>query len=641
MIHLIDMPFGSIFRPSLALGLIKSSLDQAGINSRVFHLNLLFAQRMGFANYETIALFKGVETQVSEWLFAEQAWGRSFGPDEEKFLALCGDELGGLPQCDDPSEWLSALRRDDVPLFLDDCIKQLTSQAPIKVAAFSCTFFQTNASLALARRLKEKFPDVKIVFGGACFHDEMGIEIFRNAPFIDVMSTGEADDIVVPLFEALLEKREPRWLQGLIYRTAENQIVESMPAEPVAAQIIDELPDAEFDDYFADAELVGLAHDRHWQARVNLPFESSRGCWWGQKKHCTFCGLNAQGMNFRAKSAERVLNTIDTYIERYPGYRYQATDNILNMAYFKDLIPQLSEKRRTGAFFELFYEVKANMTRTHIKALADAGVKYVQPGLESLSSRLLSIMGKGVTALQNVYFLKCCREYDIVAFWNILIRVPGEKREDYDQMVEWISALSHLRPPYGGAPKIELHRFSPYFSEKNRWTENVTPMRWYEGVFPADIVSMERVAYYFDADWKDTLEDNAYVELVDATHNWIQQWSERDRLPRLVMHPCGTGLEIEDTRTQGNELRVLDAEQSILYKAIDAPTKPQKVKRTLEDTAFACLTVQQIEAHLDRFVDAGLALTENGAYLAIAVNDKTYDPLLQERRQVFHEVHNQ
>ena len=35
--------------------------------------------------------------------------------------------------------------------------------------------------------------------------------------------------------------------------------------------------------------------------------ESSRGCWWGEKFHCTFCGLNGAGMKYRSKSPERVL----------------------------------------------------------------------------------------------------------------------------------------------------------------------------------------------------------------------------------------------------------------------------------------------------------------------------------------------
>jgi radical SAM superfamily enzyme YgiQ (UPF0313 family) len=43
---------------------------------------------------------------------------------------------------------------------------------------------------------------------------------------------------------------------------------------------------------------------------VELLFEASRGCWWGAKHHCTFCGLNGLSMTFRSKSADRAYSEI-------------------------------------------------------------------------------------------------------------------------------------------------------------------------------------------------------------------------------------------------------------------------------------------------------------------------------------------
>ena len=58
------------------------------------------------------------------------------------------------------------------------------------------------------------------------------------------------------------------------------------------------IPD--FDDYFGAAQAPSYC-----DTVVRLSAESSRGCWWGAKSHCTFCGLNGGTMAFRAKSAER------------------------------------------------------------------------------------------------------------------------------------------------------------------------------------------------------------------------------------------------------------------------------------------------------------------------------------------------
>jgi len=48
-----------------------------------------------------------------------------------------------------------------------------------------------------------------------------------------------------------------------------------------------------------------------------LPYEGSRGCWWGEKHHCTFCGINGQGMEFRARSADRVIADLRTLVQRH------------------------------------------------------------------------------------------------------------------------------------------------------------------------------------------------------------------------------------------------------------------------------------------------------------------------------------
>jgi magnesium-protoporphyrin IX monomethyl ester (oxidative) cyclase len=60
-----------------------------------------------------------------------------------------------------------------------------------------------------------------------------------------------------------------------------------------------------------------------------LLLETSRGCWWGAKQHCTFCGLNGGAMAFRSKSAERVVEEIRYLRDRYGVESLSVVDNIL------------------------------------------------------------------------------------------------------------------------------------------------------------------------------------------------------------------------------------------------------------------------------------------------------------------------
>ena len=141
---------------------------------------------------------------------------------------------------------------------------------------------------------------------------------------------------------------------------------------------MDALPVPKFDDFFRQARRAGV------EDSVHLAAESARGCWWGAKAHCKFCGLNGNSMAFRAKSGERTARELRQLRQEYGIKRFMMTDNILDMKYFDSLLPILEPDG-----LELFYEIKSNLKREHVERLARAGVRWVQPGVESLDSGTL------------------------------------------------------------------------------------------------------------------------------------------------------------------------------------------------------------------------------------------------------------
>ena len=62
-------------------------------------------------------------------------------------------------------------------------------------------------------------------------------------------------------------------------------------------------PIPDYRDFFEQFERSRFG--RGWQPSVFV--ETSRGCWWGERMHCTFCGLNGATMTYRSKSAPRAL----------------------------------------------------------------------------------------------------------------------------------------------------------------------------------------------------------------------------------------------------------------------------------------------------------------------------------------------
>ena len=634
------MPFGSLTHPAIAPALIKAQLNNADIPCRVFNFNFDFAQMIGIGEYETIAFFKGIETQIGEWLFAKEAWQELFGPSEEAFIEACKTELENILKVQNKQEWLKKIRNEIVPVFLEYCLKSLLQAGELQVVGFSCSFFQTISSLALGRLIKERYPHVKVVYGGACFHGEMGEELISKVSWIDAVSTGEADDIIVDYFRALYEGREPSGLQGIIYRN--NGIIANyIPNKPVSSEVIEKLPIPDFSDFFDGAKRIGLLDIEGYKQRVILPFESSRGCWWGEKNHCKFCGLNGVGIEYRLKTADNTYNILSTYAEKYPALYYQAADNNLSMSYFDTLLPRLKNQPLSN-HAKIYYGVKPNMSRLQIKQLADAGITFVQPGIESLSSHLLKLMGKGVSALQNIFYMKCCREYGITVNWNNLIRIPGEKKEDYTKQLELFPKLLHFRPPYGGSPKIECHRFSPYFAGVGKYIENRRPQTWYQGLYPSDKIDISRVAYYFDADWKDTLNDEEYEEVIKAVLEWIRIWREEKELPQLLFeHHNDESITIRDTRSSKLNIYTLSPDEAKLYLVINDPIHITNICNSLNNTYNIELSEPFIKSTLDKFVKNGLALEECDKYLGLALPNETVEPTINFRKGNLRKINNQ
>src|SRR5262249_21046555 len=151
------------------------------------------------------------------------------------------------------------------------------------------------------------------------------------------------------------------------------------------------------------------------------------------KQHCTFCGLNGSGMAFRSRPPAVVQQELTAAVRRQRTLDVLTVDNIMDQRYFSTLLPALAE---TGWDLRPHYELKANLQPEQLETLRRAGVWHVQPGIESLSSRVLGLMRKGITGCRNVETLREGAEQGLTVAWNWLYGFPGETAADYGAVLE-------------------------------------------------------------------------------------------------------------------------------------------------------------------------------------------------------------
>ena len=609
-VALINMPFASSRRPSIQVGLLQAILEANGVSATSLYFNLELGASIGWERYESLCHARDI--LFGEWLFARAAF-LEHAPDPGPYVEHYAKEIDAIcaELCCDVS-YLLSLREHLLPAFVDSCVEQ-TDWLRFGIVGFSSIFEQNCAALALARRLKDRFPTLAIVFGGANFEDEMGIEYLRAIPWIDYAVIGEGDEVFPKLVKLVLAGENSGVVLGVATRTLEGAIRFAGRAAQVTN--LDALPEPEYGEYFETAARLLLPPLVRGQI-VRVPIETARGCWWGAKHHCIFCGLNGLGMTFRSKSPARVLSSLDELARRHATYAFLSVDNILDHRYIGAVFEPIARQRKDYTFF---FEVKANLSQDQLRKLARAGVCILQPGIESLNTHVLQLMRKGTTALQNVNFLKWARYYGIVATWNLLLGFPGETAADYALQVEIMRHIPHLCPP-GYVGRIRLDRFSPNFVDSSaRGFHGVRPIPAYSAIYP-DTIDHRAIAYFFAYSAAEALPDEAFSAVMHAVHQWQHEWGRPDT-PFLVFQRGAGCLTVTDGRCRTSPPRISsfgELEATVYETCTPSPCSASRVLDLLRlqgiDTSAGA-----VDHILSEFTHSGLMLKEVGHYLSLAL----------------------
>jgi ribosomal peptide maturation radical SAM protein 1 len=517
-ISLVDMPFANLQMPSIALTQLRSITQSefpGEVEVEIASLSHDFAQYLGVEFYRYVsnsmqALYAG----LGDWFFRKEAFPDL--PDNtvkyvQRYFWAKGDDEQRVKE-------MIVHKRTNLDSFMDELITRYELDKAA-IVGFSSMFMQNAASFAMARKLKERNPAVITVIGGANCEFPMGRVIAEHIQQIDFVFSGPALKSFPEFVQYCMDGdiSRCRSIRGVFFKGC---AVPATPAEGMGEELsIDAAIEVDYDEFLRKFE------DRFADTGLKpvLPFETSRGCWWGQRSHCTFCGLNGASMAYRAMKPDLAIKQFNSLF-RYAGSvkLLEAVDNILPKEYLKEVLPRLE----TPSNMEIFYEVKADLSEQDFAVLAKANVKVIQPGIESLATSTLKLMKKGTSAFQNVNFLKMCALYGIKPDWNLLVGFPGEGEDVYKRYLEIIPLLAHLEPPSGVFP-VRFDRFSPYHKQSESYALDLHPMDFYGFIYPFDEATLNEFAYYF-------ADRNVMAEYLTTVAQWlgklqaaVNQWHVR------------------------------------------------------------------------------------------------------------------
>jgi magnesium-protoporphyrin IX monomethyl ester (oxidative) cyclase len=531
-VTLVVPPMLSVARPSIGIGAIKASLRNIDCDVAVQYAALEFANFIGPELNQLLAEQTDHRLLIGDWIFSGTLYGDRGDTDREYIDKLLRPQLS-------PDLIESILEvRAKVGGFVAGCASRIVASGA-DIVGFTSTFQQHVAALSIAKVVKAMSPNVVVCMGGANCEDDMGRATLELFPFVDHVFSGESD-ATFPQFVSAMVGDEA----GPPYPVSRRQFVE--PGDAPAITDLDDLPVPDFADYFEQLKTF------EYGERVNpaLAFEASRGCWWGAKHHCTFCGLNGSSMAYRSKSPARVLSEIFELSERWSVTAFSPSDNILAPKHIDEVFGRMP----SGSSLRFFYEIKSNMSHEQIGVIARGGVTWLQPGIESLCGDVLKLMNKGVSPLLNIRFLRSCVEIGVVPLWNYLVGFPGEDDSEYEEVTSLIPYLEHLYPPQNGPTFIRVDRFSPYHNGTASINfDSIRPLDAYPYVHPLDDHQLSRLAYFFQGTSSRLISEPVRERLTSAIRKWRTRFWDRENPAILASVAFGDVTLVRDTRSVARE----------------------------------------------------------------------------------------
>jgi len=580
---LIVPPFVRLDVASLGAHVLQACAKAAGHQVSICYANMIFSNLIGEELYQAIS-FSSDRWMFGDRVFSRKAYGvPALGRNAHKDLVGYQESIL-LPTNKYYSLDYNALKKAEaaVDVFLNE-LNKTNIGTHFKVIGCTTMFQQTSASIAIINHLKSKYPDSMTIIGGANCAGEMAKGIAKLSPHIDFIFAGESESTFINFLDMVNKNQLSK--QSITKLT--GRIIYGDPCNT-----LDEIPDLDYDDYFHQLQTHN-AYRNHW--KIHIPYESSRGCWWGQIKQCTFCSVHE--MKYRSKSSEVVLSQLEKINSKYPKLPISFFDDIMPLEYFQNLLPTLKEKIPDISFF---IDQKANLSLTKMTVLANAGAYAILPGIESFSSSLLKKMQKGTTAKQNIAALRYARSCQVYMVWFFLYGFPTDTFDEYATQLEIIPLLSHLDPPRF-IQEVEFMRHSVFLMDPARFNlKNIQAWKTYEDILPKSCPS-DDIAYYFDAEYDSYLKSNPdYLSKIESSiEHWQALWLDSSKVPPcLSITSTNRGYILKDTRSIFNK----NIELLITEKMAASALVARPLKDLAPDWEHEWALSQKVCIHLDDYL---------------------------------------
>jgi radical SAM superfamily enzyme YgiQ (UPF0313 family) len=357
-------------------------------------------------------------------------------------------------------------RNADYSLDIDKSIAYFEEKKPPIVGISVLTGPVISDALQISRRIKSIAPQTIIIWGG--LHPTIFPGYVLGEESVDFIIQGEGEEPLLELVRALLDKKPYSSIMNLGFKNGGKIALNPMRKELLSLDSV-EMPAWDL------LEMKHYIANRFFASRV-LTMNTSRGCTF----KCTFCfnqGLPHQ--RWRGLSASSIKEQIDYLRKKY---------SINGIQFYEDSFD--TDKRRVRDFCELMRSsgLSKRIKWSHFSNIPffdsevvacekDAGLRYIEYGVESGSQRILDWVQKRQTVQQIKRVFDECKRIGIKTAALFMIGFPDETYEELMMTVDLVERLpAHILictiyRPYPATPLFDYCVKNKKFAPPDRLQE--------------------------------------------------------------------------------------------------------------------------------------------------------------------------
>ncbi len=311
-------------------------------------------------------------------------------------------------------------------------INKIMSFSP-DIAGFTAMTPNYPEAVNLAKEIKNKKPNIKLVIGGshATFLPEDALSVF------DFVVRGEGEQTMVELCRKIeAGKNDFETIDGISWKK-NGKIIHNKDREFI--KNLDKLPMPAYDllniEIYQDKTPPSNIRKGRW-----VSYSSSRGCPFG----CRYCSVtNFWGRIWRGHSAERIVNDIEALIKKYNLESIFFVDD--NFTFKRERIMEMCRLiKQKNLKFEWSCSCRVDQVDEELlREMKKAGCWRIGFGVEAGTQKIIDWYGKKITIEKAVEAVKLCRKVGISPFCFFIIGAPVETEDD---IKETISAAKKINP---------------------------------------------------------------------------------------------------------------------------------------------------------------------------------------------------